>query len=247
MVVLLLLNQDKHLKKHSLQSIFQSHYYHTTEIVRFPQSHSSNMHSTTALGAVVSMGSFLLASGSPTGQSSNIQIVLPTGAEAVTAAPPVPTFGTVPPKADVEDAAAAALGNSNVVNNCSFPVYLYACDQSSCGAEVTLAPEQEYSEPFTSTTGDGVSIKIGTTSGEVEKPILQLEYTNSNGLVYFDASQVNGNPFSANGYFLGDSDGLHETCSPPCTSCSFVFYSATDGTVYSTANTDSIGLTLCSA
>ena len=247
MVVLFLFNQDKHLKKHSLQTTFQSHNYHTTEIVRFPQSHYSNMHSTAALGAVVSMGSFLLASGSPTGQSSNIQIVLPTGAAAVTAAPAVPTFGTVPSKADIADAAAAPLGSSNVVNDCSFPVYLYACDESSCGAEVTLAPGQEYSEPYTSTTNDGVSIKIGTTSGEVQKPILQFEYTNSNGLVYFDVSQVNGNPFSANGYFLSDSAGLHDTCSPPATSCPFVFYTPTDGTVFNTANSNSIGVTLCSA
>lgn len=126
-------------------------------------------------------------------------------------------------------------------------MYLYVCDQSSCGAEVTVQPNSEWSAPITSTTGDGVSIKIGTTSGEVEKPILQLEYTNANGLIYFDASQVNGNPFSAEGYFMGDLDGLHETCSPPCTDCSFVYNTPTDGTVFTTANTDSIGFTLCAA
>lgn len=205
------------------------------------------MHSTTVLATVVSMGGFLLASGSPTGQSTNIQIVLPTGAEAVTAAPPVPTFGTVPKQPEADVAAAAALGDSNVVNDCTFPVYLYVCDETSCGAEVTVAPKTEWSAPFTSTTGDGVSIKIGTTSGEVEKAILQLEYTNSNGLVYFDASQVNGNPFSQYGYWMGDLSGLHETCSPPCTNCPFVFTTPTDGTVFNTANTDSIGFTLCSA
>ncbi|CAD6593335.1 MAG: hypothetical protein ASARMPRED_007286 [Alectoria sarmentosa] len=207
------------------------------------------MHSTTALATVVSMGSFLLASGSPTGQSSKMTIQLPTGGAAVTAAPPVPTFGTVPVEhADVSDVAAAALGDSNVVNDCAFPVYLYVCDQSSCGAEVTVQPNGgEWSAPITSTTEDGVSIKIGTTSGEVEKPILQLEYTNANGLVYFDASQVNGNPFGSEGYWMGDLSGLHETCSPPCTDCSFVYNTPTDGTVFNTANTDSIGFTLCAA
>lgn len=206
------------------------------------------MHSTTALATVVSMGSFLLASSAPTDQSSKIEIQFPTGAAAVTAAPPVPTFGTVPAEqVGVSDLAAAALGDSNVVNDCTFPVYLYVCDQSSCGAEVTVQPNSEWSAPITSTTGDGVSIKIGTTSGEVEKPILQLEYTNANGLIYFDASQVNGNPFSAEGYFMGDLDGLHETCSPPCTDCSFVYNTPTDGTVFTTANTDSIGFTLCAA
>ena len=205
------------------------------------------MHPTTALVTIASMGSFLLASGSPTGQSSKIAIQLPTGAAAVTAAPPVPTFGTVPAEKADSEVAAAALGDSNVVNDCTFPVYLYVCDQSGCGVEVTVPPGTEWSAPITSTTEDGVSIKIGTTPGEVEKPILQLEYTNANGLIYFDASQVNGNPFSAEGYWMGDLSGLHETCLPPCTACSFVFNTPTDGTVFTTANTDSIGFTLCAA
>ena len=201
------------------------------------------MHSTTALAAVAAMTSFMLVSGTPVGQSSDIPISLPTGAAAVTAHPPVPTFGTAP--AEQPDVA-AALGNSNVRNYCPYPVYLYVCNQQGCGSVVTVkANTGTWSAPISSTTGDGVSIKIGTAPGEVQKPILQLEYTNSNGLIYFDASQVNGNPFSQYGYTLTDNVGLEEWCPPPCTNCPFVFNTPTDGTVYNIPNSDSIGFSLC--
>ena len=204
----------------------------------------SDMYSTIKFAAVAVMGSSMLASGSPVELSSQISIPFPTGVQAVTSAPPVPTFGTVP--SVQPDVAEAALGNSNVRNYCPFEVYLYSCNQEGCGAEVSIAANTgTWSAPISSATGDGVSIKIGTTAGEVQKPILQLEYTNSGGLIYFDASQINGNPFSAYGYTLTDNVGLEEYCAPPCTNCPFVYYSGEDGTVYAISNTDSIGFSLC--
>lgn len=187
----------------------------------------------------------MLVSGAAIELSSQISIPFPTGAVAITAAPAVPTFSTGSSvQADVADD--ATLGNSNVDNFCSFDVYLYSCNQQGCGSEVTVAANGgKWSAQLSSTTDDGVSIKIGTTSGEVEKPILQLEYTNSGGLVYFDASQINGNPFSAYGYTLGDNVGLQAYCAPPCTDCAGVYYSGEDGTVYAISNTDSIGFSLC--
>lgn len=202
------------------------------------------MHSTTALTALSILSASLLASAAPAEMSTQIPIPFPTGAQAVTAAPAVPTFGSASSiQADVAED--ATLGNSNVANYCSFPVYLYSCNQQGCGAEVTVAANTVWGAPISSTENDGVSIKVSTTAGEVEKPILQLEYTNSGGLVYFDASQINGNPFSAYGYTLGDSVGLKAYCAPPCTDCAGVYYSGEDGTVYAISNTDSIGFSLC--
>ena len=63
--------------------------------------------------------------------------------------------------------------------------------------------------------------------------------------MYFDASQINGNPFGAYGYTLGDNVGLEAYCAPPCTACAGVYYSGEDGTVYAISNTDSIGFSLC--
>lgn len=200
------------------------------------------MHSTTALAAAAAMGSLMLVSGSPVGGSSKIPIVLPTGAAAVTAAPPVPTFGS-----SVEPASPnAALGASNVRNYCNEEVYLYVCNQQGCGAEVSVAAKTgTWTAPISPTVSDGVSIKISSVSGEIQKPILQLEYTNAGGLIYFDASQVNGNPFGSYGYTLTDNVGMENYCAPPCTSCPGVFYTPTGGTVYNIPNSDSIGFSLC--
>ena len=203
------------------------------------------MYFNTAFAAVAVMGSSMLVSGAPAEISSQIAIPFPTGAQAVTAAPSVPTFGSGSSvQADVADD--ASLGYSNVDNFCPFDVYLYSCNQQGCGAEVTVAANGgSWSAQISSTTDDGVSIKIGTTSGEVQKPILQLEYTNSGGLVYFDASQINGNPFGDYGYTLSDNVGLQDYCAPPCTNCPGVYYSGEDGTVYAISNTDSFGFSLC--
>ncbi|KAK0508655.1 hypothetical protein JMJ35_008931 [Cladonia borealis] len=203
------------------------------------------MYFTAALAAVAAMGSSMLVSAAPAEYSSQISIAFPTGAQAVTAHPAVPTFVT---GSSVQEDATddAALGDSNVDNFCTFDVYLYSCNEQECGAEVTVAANGgSWSAPISSTTDDGVSIKIGTTSGEVEKAILQLEYTNSGGLVYFDASQINGNPFGDYGYTLGDTVGLESYCAPPCTDCAGVYYSGEDGTVYAISNTESIGFSLC--
>ena len=205
------------------------------------------MHSVATFAALVAMGSFMCATGSPLDQSTRISILFPTGAEAVTAAPPVPTFGTQP-VAGAVDVADAALAKAIVNNHCNFPVYLYSCDEQGCGAEVTIAANTgTWSSTYTSKTGDGVSIKIGTTPGEVQKAILQFEYTNKNGLVYFDASQVNGNPFSSGGYTLKDGAGLDKWCPPPCdhSSCPFIFTTPTNGVVYNTALDNNISLSLC--
>ena len=202
------------------------------------------MYSTTLLAALLSTGTHLLVSAQ---ESSQIPIPFATGADAVTAAPPVPTFSISPSSAHADIVAAAALGDSNVVNKCSFNVYLYVCNQQGCGGETTVTPGAEWSQQLSSSVNDGVSIKIGTTSGEQQKPILQLEYTNDGSNVWFDASEINGNPFGNYGYWMGDSQGLYEYCAPPCTSCSFVYYSGEDGTVFVAPNTGSIGLTLCSS
>ena len=200
------------------------------------------MNSCTVLAVILSTGSLLSVSAQ---ESSRIPIAYPTGAAAVTAAGAVPTFSTNLDSGAVTDA--AALGNSNVVNQCNFNIYLYSCDQQGCGAETTVSPGATWSNQLSSQVNDGVSIKIGTTSGEVQKPILQFEYTNGGSLIHFDASEVNGNPFGAYGYSIGDSSGLHEYCAPPGTSCSFPYYSGEDGDVFTAPATDDISMTLCAS
>ncbi len=195
-----------------------------------------------AIASLAAMGTLALVAAAPA--SSQISISLPTGSAAITAAPAVPTF-PVTGISDVVDAPAAS-GSASVLNSCPFEVYIYVCDQSSCGGIINVGPNGgTYSAPYIGTVNDGVSIKIGTESGEVEKPILQLEYTISDGLVYFDLSEVNGNPFGVYGFSLTDSAGMDMYCAPPGTECSWVFTTSNNGMVYADPDSDSIGVTLC--
>ena len=200
------------------------------------------MFSTKVIAAVAAMGSLALVAAAPA--SSQISISLPTGSAAVTAAPAVPTFDVSIEK-DV-DTAGATSGSASVLNSCGFEVYVYVCDQSSCGSVVNVGPNGgTYSAPYISTVNDGVSIKIGTVTGEVEKPILQLEYTPTSDLVYFDLSEVNGNPFGPYGFTLTDSAGLNMYCAPPGTECTWVYTAPSGGMVYAIPISESIGVTLC--
>ncbi|KAM0804358.1 hypothetical protein BDR22DRAFT_885620 [Usnea florida] len=169
---------------------------------------------------------------------------------AATDAPAVPDSGH--PVAADTNVAAGTTGDANVRNYCDFPVYLYACgqDPSTCTPEYTLAAHTgTYSEQF-STPNNGRSIKMGLTAGEVQKPILQFEYTNTgSGQVAYDLSEVNGNPFGPYGFFLTSNNGncFHENCPAPGTHnvCPWVFTTPTNGMVSDCPISSSIGVTLC--
>lgn len=169
---------------------------------------------------------------------------------AATDAPAVPFTGT--PVVVDSNVVAATTGDANVRNYCDFDVYLYVCgqDPAVCTPEYTLAAKTgTYSEEF-STPNNGRSIKMGTTAGEVSKPILQFEYTNDGtGLVYYDLSEVNGNPFGAYGFYLTSSSDkcFSANCPPPATNavCPWVFTTTTNGEVKNCPVANSIGVSLC--
>lgn len=172
-----------------------------------------------------------------------------TDTTVATAAPAVPDGVHV-----AEDAAtkAGVVGNAHVRNNCNFPVYVYVCGQhpATCGAEKTLAPHTgTYSEKY-SYANNGRSIKIGRKAGEVAKPILQFEYTNTGtGQVSYDLSDFNGNPFGPFGFTLTSSNAqcFHKHCPAPGSHkvCPFVFTTATNGHVSDCPLGDDLGVTLC--
>ena len=206
------------------------------------------MFSTNLITAIAAMGNMALIAAAPA--SSQIPISQPTGSAAITAAPAVPTFPVSGVETDAVDLVAAASGSATVTNSCGFEVYVYVCDQSSCGGVTNVGPNGgTFSTPYTSTLNDGVSIKIGTAPGEVEKPITQLEYTVTSNLVYFDLSDINGNPFGNYGFTLTDTDGLSVHCAPPG-NCPFVYQPGDSddgnmGTIYTINPAGSIGVTLC--
>lgn len=165
---------------------------------------------------------------------------------------PLVTGGT--PVTDT-NTSADIIGTANVRNYCDFTVYLYVCGQGednggvpACSPIHTLAAGTgTYSETYFS-PNNGRSLKMSPENGEANKPILQLEYTNTgSGQVSYDISEVNGNPIGSEGFTLTTSNHacFHAWCAPPATSCPGIFTDPTNGTPHDCPIGDNIGVSLC--
>ncbi|KAL9075856.1 MAG: hypothetical protein Q9161_001249 [Pseudevernia consocians] len=153
--------------------------------------------SATFIATLVSIGYFAVPILSAPAPADNAAAAAVTDAPIVIDANPVTNI----------DTAGGITGQAHVRNSCTFPVYLYVCGEDkdnggvpACSAIHQLAAHTgTYEETYSS--NNGRSIKIGKVTGEVEKPILQFEYTNTgSGQVSYDLSEVNGNPFDTVNY-----------------------------------------------
>jgi Blastomyces yeast-phase-specific protein len=112
---------------------------------------------------------------------------------------------------------ASAVGNAVVLNNCAFPVYVWSVD-STVSQEYTINQGQSYSEVLHSdpTTG-GVAIKITTVEDGLynSSPETIYAYSLTNGEVWYDLSDVFGDPFSGSPLTVTPSDASCGTISWP--------------------------------
>jgi hypothetical protein len=111
--------------------------------------------------------------------------------------------------------AAQAPGEAIVINKCEYEVYLCNVPASGGGyseIDKTLSPNETYSQGWTElTNGNGWSIKLSKT--EVLDNILQYEYTfHNDGNIWYDLSEVNGNPWDANWEITAESPD--NSCAP---------------------------------
>lgn len=113
----------------------------------------------------------------------------------------------------VAAAAADSIGSAVVVNKCNYPVYLYNVPASGGGyseIDKILATDGTYTQQWTQlTNGAGWSIKLSNSTNLAD--ILQYEYTFQNdGTIWYDLSEVNGNPWDGNWEITANS----ATCVP---------------------------------
>lgn len=149
-----------------------------------------------------------------------------------------------------------AVGTASVFNNCDYDVYYAAIDGTY--EAMQLLGAGGYSAQYAQ-QNVGVSIKLATTSS-LEGPISQFEYTWSGDSIFWDLSNINGDPNSPEGYPFGkggivinpsmQNDSANPTCVPvSCvageTYCSAA-YNAPDDPRTMVCNQDSnLVLTLC--
>jgi hypothetical protein len=107
---------------------------------------------------------------------------------------------------------AFALGTATLYNNCGFDIW-YA-DISTSPEGMTMLPSGAAFSAGYSDPGVGYSIKVAP-SDSINGPITQFEYTWSTDKISYDISNINGNPFAANGVVLSPSmagDPNYPTC-----------------------------------
>ncbi|KAK3071472.1 hypothetical protein LTR53_008553 [Teratosphaeriaceae sp. CCFEE 6253] len=110
---------------------------------------------------------------------------------------------------------AASVGTAHVINKCTYPVTLCnvpAADGGYSEIDQTLEPNGSYSQQWTElTNGNGWSIKLSPDT--TLDNIMQYEYTfHNDGTIWYDLSDVNGNPWDSNWEITAASPG--GTCSP---------------------------------
>ncbi|KAJ5349375.1 hypothetical protein N7541_007102 [Penicillium brevicompactum] len=92
----------------------------------------------------------------------------------------------------------SAVGNAIVTNNCNFPVYVWSVG-GSVGPKQTLQQGEKYTEALHhDAASGGVSLKITTVDDGLYNgsPQTNFAYTLDPGTVWYDLSDVFGDPFS---------------------------------------------------
>ncbi|KAF1345388.1 hypothetical protein BDV97DRAFT_372596 [Delphinella strobiligena] len=113
----------------------------------------------------------------------------------------------------VAAAAAQSIGSAVVVNKCQYDVYLYnvpAADGGYTEDDKILSTDDTYEQQWTELTNlQGWSMKLSNSTSL--NYILQYEYTFlDDGTIWYDLSEVNGNPWDGNWEITSDSS----TCVP---------------------------------
>ena len=139
--------------------------------------------------------------------------------------------------------ALAGPGSAIVINSCSYAVHLSNVPSAGGGynaIDQMLSPGGTYSQVYTSlSNGNGWSIKLSQT-GDFGSNVMQYEYTYQNdGTIWYDLSEVNGNPWDGNWEFTATSG---------CTPRQAAYRYSTDEAygMQSCADTASVTVTLCS-
>jgi hypothetical protein len=102
---------------------------------------------------------------------------------------------------------AQTTGNATVVNHCSQTLYVWSVD-STMGPENIVPSGQSYTEEFHTDPKTGVAIKIVFSSDGLfnGSPQTDFAYTLDGSLVYYDLSDVFGDPFQGQDVALVPSD-----------------------------------------
>jgi hypothetical protein len=179
----------------------------------------------TILAAITS-----LASGLPTG-------IRPTATVTLT---PVATTTAI--------ATSSSGSGINIVNNLNQTVYLWSTSDTSGDMQTLTAGGGTYTEQWrTNSDGGGISIKMATTT--TESSVLQFEYTESDGTLWWDLSSINldkDSEFISAGFAVAtnDSSCSSASCAAGDTDCSNSYQQPDDVDTRSCSSSAAFTMTL---
>src|SRR5436305_12009590 len=94
-----------------------------------------------------------------------------------------------------------AIGTASVYNNCGIQIYYKVI--STCEQNYVAIPETDVQIPY-SLPGVGVSIKLSLGNASIQGLITQFEFTWGPPSIFYDLSNIDGDPLSAQGYLLAE-------------------------------------------
>lgn len=125
-------------------------------------------------------------------------------------------FTTISAAAVLALASCAQASKAIVKNECSFPIYLWSVGDESSDMYTIESKAKPYTEEYVNRPGAGMALKISTVEGDLSQ-ITQFEYTLDTPNIWYDASNINGYPFSEFGLeIVPSSSGCpNVTCMSP--------------------------------
>lgn len=127
---------------------------------------------------------------------------IPYGAFPATTTPSASP--TTPQSSTPSPTDAHRLGRAVVANNCKIPIYIWSVG-STIRPEATILPYNRYAETFQRDTGTGgIAIKISTVRDGlyVSAPLTIFAYNVKGDMVWYDLSDVFGDPFEGHSVVL---------------------------------------------
>lgn len=160
-----------------------------------------------------------LAVAVPTNENSDKQKDIPWGAFPVSSTPavspvslptstPTPTRTPTPVQTPTTSNGVGHLGQAVVVNHCKIPIYIWSVG-SSVRPQATILPYGRFSETYRhdKETG-GIALKISTVHDGLytSAPLTIFAYNLASGKVWYDLSDVFGDPFAGHPVTLKPSE-----------------------------------------
>ncbi|MCJ1256867.1 hypothetical protein MMC24_004692 [Lignoscripta atroalba] len=95
--------------------------------------------------------------------------------------------------------------NSHFINECDFDVYLLFVDDKAGNPQTLSKSAPSYSEPYRTRAKGGIAVQVATKADQSVFSLFEYHYDQSASQVWYDISNILGQPFKEHGITLEPS------------------------------------------